>query len=72
MGVTRAYMLLCMIKTVKETSLGGETKESTGKPMSHGAIWIMYLGIDWWANEPFEWYTFESNGESTSHSNMNS
>ena len=38
MGVTRAYMLVCMIKTVKETSLGGETKESTGKPMSHGAI----------------------------------
>ena len=41
MGVTRAYMLVCMIKTVKETSLGGETKESTGstgKLMSHGAI----------------------------------
>ena len=30
-----------MIKTIKEASLGGETKESTGEPTSHRAIWIL-------------------------------
>ena len=38
MGNTSAYILVCMIKTIKAASLGGETKESTGEPTSHRAI----------------------------------
>ena len=43
-----------------------ETTESTGEPTSHWAIWIIYLGMDLRALEPFEYYTWESTDERTS------
>ena len=49
-----------------QRNFASETKESSGEPTSHWAIWIIYLGMDLRALEAFEYYTWESTDERTS------